>query len=162
MPLVRDGAFTADDWRVLAGGETAAPGEKAIAPLARFIAEETGARGVEILNTTPPESLAPLFPRLELIAVPFPAFNDGRGFSLGKRLRRLRFAGELRAKGHVIPDQYPYARACGFDTVEISDALAARQPEAHWRAAAQSMSAGYQSGYWGAQTILNARWSGGA
>ncbi len=161
MPLIKDGGFTTDDWRVLADGETAAPGEKAIAPLKRFLEEgdALGANAVEIPNNASPESLQPLFDKVMMIVIPFPGFNDGRGFSLGKRLRRLGFRGELRAKGHVIPDQYAYALACGFDTVEISDALAARQPEAHWREAIASMSVGYQPGYPGPQNILLARWS---
>ncbi|MDX2263553.1 MAG: DUF934 domain-containing protein [Hyphomicrobiales bacterium] len=160
MPLIRDGGFTADDWRWLGEGEASAPGQNAVIPLKRLLdeGEAAGARGVEVPNNTQPESLAPLFGRLDLIVIPFPAFNDGRGFSLGKRLRRLGFQGELRAKGHIIPDQYAYARACGFDTIEISDALAARQPEAHWREAAASMSLGYQPGYPGPQNILIARY----
>jgi|GEM_PF-516560 len=38
----------------------------------------------------------------------------------------------LRAKGHVIADQYAMARRSGFDEIEIDNALAARQPEAQW------------------------------
>lgn len=161
MPLINDGGFAVDDWRVLAEGEMAVPGEKAIAPLRRFMeeSEALGASGVEIPNNASPETLQPLFGNVALIVIPFPGFNDGRGFSLGKRLRRLGFRGELRAKGHVIPDQYAYARACGFDAIEISDALAARQPEAQWLAAAASMSVSYQPGYPGPQNILIARWS---
>jgi len=66
------------------------------------------------------------------IRVAFPAFSDGRGFTLAARLRRAGFNGRLRAAGHVIADQYAMARRSGFDEVEISDDLAARQPQAQW------------------------------
>ncbi|MDP2083937.1 MAG: DUF934 domain-containing protein [Gemmobacter sp.] len=70
---------------------------------------------------------------LRLIRIAFPAFNDGRGFTIAQDLRRMGFTGTLRAAGHVLADQYAMARRSGFDEVEISDALAARQPEPHWQ-----------------------------
>ncbi|MEO0764362.1 MAG: DUF934 domain-containing protein, partial [Pseudomonadota bacterium] len=53
--------------------------------------------------------------------------------------------GRLRAKGHVIADQYAMARRSGFDEVEIADDLARRQPEAHWLARAEWRAHDYQS-----------------
>ena len=50
-----------------------------------------------------------------------------------------------RAKGHVISDQYAMARRTGFDEVEISQALAARQPEDEWRMRARWQDHDYQS-----------------
>lgn len=70
------------------------------------------------------------------IRIAFASFADGRGFTLAARLRRMGFAGRLRAKGHVIADQYAMARRAGFDEVEIDESLAARQPEDHWLARA--------------------------
>jgi len=69
---------------------------------------------------------------VQAIRVAFPAFSDGRGFTLARRLRNAGFAGRLRAQGHVIADQYAMARRAGFDEVEISDTLAARQPAEQW------------------------------
>ena len=83
-------------------------------------------------NDADPKALLGHFERISLIGIPFPGFSDGRGFSLARRLRRLGYTGALRARGHVISDQYAYARSCGFDDVEIDDTLAARQPEQHW------------------------------
>jgi len=79
--------------------------------------------------------LAALEGQLEGVAairVAFPSFADGRGFTLAARLRRMGFAGRLRAQGHVVADQYAMARRAGFDEVEIDDALAARQPAEQW------------------------------
>ena len=66
------------------------------------------------------------------IRIDFPSFADGRGFTLARRLRQMGFVGHLRAKGHVLADQYAMARRSGFDDVEIDRTLAARQPEAQW------------------------------
>jgi phosphoadenosine phosphosulfate reductase len=56
------------------------------------------------------------------IAISFPSFTDGRGFSLARLLReRYGFKGEIRAVGHLIPDQGQFLLRSGFDTVEIAD-----------------------------------------
>ena len=165
MPLIRDGRFTHDDWLRLEDN-TASPagGGKLLLPFDRLEAggaalADAGPRlGVEIANSIAPDSLTPWLPRLDLISILFPKSADGRGFSMARRLRRLGFKGELRATGHLIPDQYALALSCGFDTVEISDALAVRQPEAHWREASRAMSWAYQTGSNAQRSILAARW----
>lgn len=80
-----------------------------------------------------------------LVRVAFPAFSDGRGFTIARVLRRRGYAGKLRAAGHVIADQYAMARRSGFDEVEISDDLATRQPEAQWQFRANWQAHDYQS-----------------
>lgn len=98
-----------------------------------FHAEDyTGAAVVEIASNTGIDALPGSFEGVEMIAVAFPAFSDGRGFTLARHLRGHGFKGRLRAKGHVIADQYAMARRAGFDEVEISDELAVRQPEDQW------------------------------
>ena len=167
MPLIRDGHFAPDDWQRLGAEDAppAAPG-KLVLPVARLagaapaLAEAGHRIGVDVTNDTDAASLTPWFDRLELIAVSFPKHADGRGFSVATRLRRLGYKAELRASGHLIADQYALARGCGFDTVEISDAQAARQPEPQWLDAEHAMSLAYQRGYGQLQNILSARWAG--
>ena len=77
--------------------------------------------------------------------ITFPAFSDGRGFTLARRLRVMGYSGRLRAQGHVIADQYAMARRCGFDEVEISADLAARQPEDQWQFRADWRTHDYQA-----------------
>lgn len=72
----------------------------------------------------------------ELLAIDFPSFSDGRGFSLARRLRELGFKGRLRATGRLIADQYAMARRVGFDEVQVAPDIAARQPQDQWRARA--------------------------
>jgi uncharacterized protein (DUF934 family) len=87
-----------------------------------------------VAHTDDPASL-PL-DGVTLIRVHVPAFNDGRGFTVGRRLRMRGYTGALHAVGPIIADQYPMARRVGFDAVEIPDEMAARQPEAQWLARA--------------------------
>ncbi len=91
-----------------------------------------GDRRVEIAPDTRPEAL-PDLTGAELVCVAFPAFSDGRGFTLARHLRAGGYGGRLRARGHVIADQYAMARRSGFDEVEISDELAARQTAEQWQ-----------------------------
>ena len=83
--------------------------------------------------------------RIDLIRIDFPSFADGRGFTLARNLRLMGYRGRLRAKGHVIADQYAMARRSGFDEVEIDAALAARQPEEQWLRRADWRAHDYQA-----------------
>ena len=57
--------------------------------------------------------------RLDLIALHFPKFSDGRAYSQARLLReRLGYQGELRATGGVLQDQLPFMLRCGFDSFE--------------------------------------------
>lgn len=84
-------------------------------------------------------------PALRMIRVDFPSFADGRGFTLARLLRLKGYTGRLRARGHVLADQYAMARRAGFDEVEISPELAARQPEDQWVFRADWRAHDYQS-----------------
>lgn len=55
---------------------------------------------------------------LTLVVVEFPKFRDGRGFSLARALReRHGFTGDIRALGHVLPDQFAALVGCGFSSI---------------------------------------------
>jgi uncharacterized protein (DUF934 family) len=122
--LVTDAGFTADDWT---------GGFEDRADVATLPSDADAAAFADQLGT------------LALIRVEFPSFADGRGFGIARRLRDMGYKGRLRATGHVISDQYAMARRCGFDEVEISDDLAARQPEDQWQFRASWQAHDYQS-----------------
>ncbi|SMC96725.1 DUF934 domain-containing protein [Primorskyibacter flagellatus] len=82
---------------------------------------------------------------LRMIRIDFPSFADGRGFTLARLLRLRGYKGRLRARGHVIADQYTMARRSGFDEIEISDDLATRQPASQWQFRAGWTQNDYQS-----------------
>ncbi len=82
---------------------------------------------------------------LKMVRIDFPSSADGRGFTIARMLRLRGYTGRLRARGHVIADQYAMARRCGFDEVEISQSLAARQPEDQWQSRADWQAHDYQA-----------------
>jgi uncharacterized protein (DUF934 family) len=118
------------------------PAPESFVPLAE-IASHTGA--LDLANTDDPAAVAAHFGNIGLIRIAFPAFNDGRGFTLARRLRVMGYTGRLRAHGHVIADQYTMARRAGFDEVEINDDLAARQPADQWQFRADWQENDYQA-----------------
>jgi len=95
-------------------------------------AAEPGAVALDLPSDTDPATLAGRLDGVRMIRVDFPSFADGRGFTIARQLRLMGYAGRLRARGHVIADQYAMARRNGFEEVEISDDLASRQPQEQW------------------------------
>ena len=159
MLLDRDGA-RADEWHrtaVAAAGGRHALIEFAELPEALATISIGQPLGVVIPNTVTAAELAPYLPRLALIAIAFPAFSDGRGYSIARALRREGFSGTLRASGPLIPDQFAYALACGFDEIELPDTSAARQSVSQWLAAKTHLPATYQRGYRRDGNIMEAR-----
>ena len=56
----------------------------------------------------------------QIIQINFQTFKDGRPFSIAKNLRKKKsFKNQIRASGHILPDQYSFLLRCGFDSVEI-------------------------------------------
>lgn len=69
----------------------------------------------------PGDDLSPLLAHLDsidVVAINFPAFMDGRGFSYARELRERGFSGEIRAVGHFIRDQLTYLSRVGVNAFE--------------------------------------------
>ena len=92
---------------------------------------DDGATPVVLAPGTDPATLADHLAE-PLIAIDFPSFSDGRGFTLARLLREQGYQGRLRAVGGLIADQYAMARRSGFDEVEIPAEIAQRQPKEQW------------------------------
>lgn len=126
MALIREGALVDDAYTHL-DDEAAAPAKGPISVSwdrwlrdREALTAREGPLGVRLPNTIEPAEVAPDLGRFALIAIPFPRFTDGRGYSLARLLReRYGFAGELRAIGNVLRDQLFYLRRCGFDAFEL-------------------------------------------
>lgn len=105
---------------------------------------DNDARTIFLANSIDASAVEPHLARLDLIAIDFPSYADGRGMSLATELRRLGFSKTLQARGHVIPDQYAQMRRCGFDEVAITAEQAERQPQSHWLEQVASINDTYQ------------------
>ena len=132
--VVTDQGFAPDDWT---HGFTAMD-QLAANDVAPVIA-------VDVPSDADPSVLGGRLQSIDLIRVDFPSFADGRGFTIARRLRLMGYQGRLRARGHVIADQYAMARRSGFDEVEINAELAAKQPEDQWLARGNWKAHDYQS-----------------
>lgn len=148
MPLLKNNAIIQDDWVTLGDDAELPSGGKLIVSLPRLakdwdhLAEFTGELGVRLANTDKVEELAPYISQLALVVLGFPAFGDGRSYSLARGLRLDGYRGELRAEGNILPDQYQYMRQVGFDSFAVGD----RFPLQSWQAASHQMSLAYQRG----------------
>ncbi len=161
MTLIDNQGFAANEWvRLDAEASAEHTADKTIWPLARLdeaLSSDAEAIGIHLPNTARPADVLHGLDKLALISIQFPSFSDGRGFSLAKALRNAGYRGELRAFGPLVADQYAHAIGCGFDSIEVPDDLAARQPETHWQAALNSLSLAYQRGYERGINILDQR-----
>jgi len=131
--IIRDKAVVADDWTILrlAEGETAetvtVQAGKTVVPL-RVWQEQgpalearaaAGTLGVWLASDELAAALKDEVQKFAVIAVDFPKFSDGRGYSIAYNLRaRLGFTGELRAIGDVLRDQMFYMQRVGFNAFE--------------------------------------------
>ena len=125
--IIKNRAVVSDDWTVLqlAEGEAAnsvvVPAGKVIVPLAvweaqRSTLEGRAELGVWLASSDRPEVLKDDLGHFQVVAVDFPKFADGRGYSIAYNLRaRLGYEGELRAIGDVLRDQLFYMSRVGFD-----------------------------------------------
>jgi uncharacterized protein (DUF934 family) len=100
---------------------------------------------LDLASDIDPATLVGKLDGIIMIRIDFPSFADGRGFTIARQLRLMGYKGRLRARGHVIADQYAMARRSGFDEVQISDELAARQSEQDWLFRADWQNHDYQS-----------------
>lgn len=159
MPkIIKDDAVIDDHWQLMpapknekAAGEKAASTDGAIednsfehgifksntmVPVAVWLAQKSALIhrddiGVWLNSDDAIELLVNDLSTLPLIAIHFPTFTDGRGFSSARLLReRYGYSGEVRAIGYLLRDQLCYLKRCGFNAfvlqpeVDLSAALA--------------------------------------
>lgn len=126
MNLIKNRRIVADAWvHVDDAAELPARGQL-IVSLARYREQRalwqrhSGSMGVRLCSHHEAKEVAPLLQELSLVAVEFPGFKDGRGYTTARLLReRFGFRGELRAVGDVMRDQLFYMERCGFDAFEL-------------------------------------------
>ena len=132
--LVKDGAACPDEWVYL--DDDAALGDTpAIISLDRLRNESAALKtrnaplGVVLRADNQGKQqmgedvheLAPYLDMVQLVAIEFPVYRNGRGYSNARILReQLGFTGELRAMGEVLHDQWQFMARCGFNAFELA------------------------------------------
>ncbi|MDF0750360.1 DUF934 domain-containing protein [Marinobacter sp. 71-i] len=124
--ITSDGSIRKDNWVIVprpADGESLdIPDQPALIPADLWLAgkehfDDRDDIGVWLDSHEEPEILAGVVNELPVIAVNFPKFSDGRGYSIARLLReRLNYRHELRAVGDVLLDQLQFMKRCGFNT----------------------------------------------
>ncbi len=156
MPLLKEGALIDDTWMHV-DDETALPATGGvIVSLERWLADADSLRGrntpvgVLLKSGQSPAQLLDGLDDLDLVALDFPAYTDGRSYSAARLLRqRYGFDGEIRAVGNVLRDQYAAMLRCGFDAFEVAENIEL----AAWATSAKAISNVYQHAADDAQAI---------
>ncbi|MCW4151882.1 DUF934 domain-containing protein [Halomonas sp. 18H] len=121
--LIVDGAVVPDEWRLLGEASERPADEPVIMPLADWQAAREATTAPLLASDTvlTPELVAELV-EAPLIAIDFPKFTDGRGYSLARLLReRHGYHGQIRAVGDVLIDQLFYMSRCGFNAFSLRE-----------------------------------------
>lgn len=128
--LIRRGSVVADRWTLLRDASSLADlpdGEPAIVPLALWLRHRAaliarGEVGVLLAPADDPAAIATDLGWIPVVAVDFPQFADGRGYSHARLLRdRHGYVGELRAVGDVGRDQLCYLEQVGIDSFALPE-----------------------------------------
>ncbi|GGC00972.1 hypothetical protein GCM10011352_28900 [Marinobacterium zhoushanense] len=126
MPLLIDRQIVSDDsWQLVEEADALPQSGDLLLPLALYLEQGAtlGERRVAV-KVNGDDDLAPVLDALDrfpMIAIEFPIFRDGRGFSLARKLRRAGYQGELRAVGNPARDQLGYMERCGFNAFQFAD-----------------------------------------
>jgi len=129
--IIKNSTVVNDDWSVLrlqegdAAETVAIPVGKTLVPLKVWLAQKPVLMhradiGVWFASDERVEDLQDDVAKFSVIAVDFPKFGDGRGYTIAYRLReRSGYRGELRAIGDVLRDQFFYMQRAGFDAFAV-------------------------------------------
>jgi uncharacterized protein (DUF934 family) len=138
LRLIRNGALEVDVWRLFepdAATASVPPDEENWMvrletwrdhydqlitrkfPFAILVPSDADAQDIESIHVNKLYSEA-----IALIAIDFPIYTDGRGFSLAQIFRNQHgWKGELRAMGDVLIDTIHYLARCGFDSFLVKE-----------------------------------------
>ena len=126
MPLLINRALAEDSWLLVdADNLSAHINEDIVVPYELFTEQQEallaadGGLGIRINGDQDLNLVLQNLDKVSLVAIEFPAFTDGRGFSFARILRRSGFTGQIRAEGDVSRDRLEYMERCGFDAFAI-------------------------------------------
>ena len=122
--LIKMGQPEQDEWALSRVEEALPTRRPVIVPLALWQAhrDDQGLAPWLPSDTELSPELAKELAQAPLIAIDFPVFTDGRGYTLARLLReRYGYGTEIRAIGDVLVDQLHYMTRCGFDALALRE-----------------------------------------
>jgi uncharacterized protein (DUF934 family) len=141
MTLIDKGGLPAEDhWAYWQQGQVPRDPMRSVVRLEEWdtFTKESGANasGLWMTGSEDTTNIARMLDKLSLIVIEFLKSRDGRGFTLARMLReRYHFAGDLRAAGPLLPDQFSVLLQCGFSSLLAPPSV----PVLRWRDAANSL-----------------------
>lgn len=127
MALIKNGALAADPYIELGDTGAIPAQDPVLVNLEQWqqwrdeLVAHPAPVGVRLTSEQHPEAIAADLEHLDLVALEFPSFRDGRAYSYARLLRdRYAYTGELRAVGDVLFDQLLHMHRVGFDAFEVS------------------------------------------
>ena len=158
--LLKDGAVAENPWLSVEDDAATVPDGPVILGLARWrrdraaLSARNTPLGIRLKSAELAGEIAADLDRFVLVALEFPVFRDGRAFSTARELREHHgFTGDIRALGHILPDQYQFLVRTGFTSVEVSDGANL----ASWRHALGEITVAYQAAVTGDGPLSNLR-----
>jgi uncharacterized protein (DUF934 family) len=129
MPqILKDTQVVSDNWILLDENADSIPNGDILLSFEQWqnfaeqLSNHSGSIGVWLEGHAEIEQIIEPLLNLPLIAINFPKFADGRGFSAARLIReRYNYSGELRAIGGFIRDQLYLLKRCGFNAFQFSD-----------------------------------------
>lgn len=142
--ILKNGQVHSDNWQVLhleadadPAAQTVAPGQWLV-PFNVWLAQRdslsarAGEIGIWLSPADDLNAVAAEFGAWPLVAIDFPKFTDGRGYSIAWRLRNHhKYTGELRAIGNVLVDQLFFMLRVGFDSLALDPKIAPATAQSH-------------------------------
>ena len=141
--ILKNGQVHEDAWQVLRPeaeadlGNVTVPDGQWLVPFALWQAQQSTLQLRQDIAVwlSPNDDLiavAKHFTQWPLLAIDFPKFTDGRGYSIAWRIRNhYNYTGELRAIGNVLVDQLFFMLRVGFDTLALDPRVSATTAERH-------------------------------
>ncbi len=142
MPLLeRNGQISDDPWIFVGDDEDLPAQGDIIVSYARLPLDAPGRLGITLSNDLDVGGLDLQVDGISLIVLNFPSFADGRAYSQARALRQdLDHSGELRATGHLLPDQLGFMVEVGFDSFDLHTD---RFPVERWTEALEAVTLTY-------------------
>jgi uncharacterized protein (DUF934 family) len=141
MTLIDKAGAPADDhWIYWQDGQDLPDPQRSVVRLGQWdtytVQSGASAGGVWITTSDDTAGVVAMLDKLSLVVIEFPKSRDGRGFTLARTFReRHHFAGDLRATGPLLPDQFSVLLQCGFTSLLAPPSV----PQSRWRDAAESL-----------------------
>ncbi len=153
--LIKNAQVINDDWTLISDKSltniSELPQGRIIVPMSLWQSQASdlstrsskGELGLWLDSDEHPESIKSDLANFAVIAINFPVFSDGRGYSYARILRdNYQFKGELRAIGNMLIDQLFFMKRCGFDAFAFKDEDTAQAALSHF----ETFTHCYQSG----------------